>query len=360
MSAAEMRAVVIHAAGDVRQESLPRPEPGPGEVLLQVTIAGICGTDAAFFRHGEGLVPRSVEPRWPIALGHEFAGRVAALGEGVAGLALGDLVASGAGASCGRCDRCREGRTNLCTSYWTAGVHRDGGLAEYCVVPAATCEPTRAHGVEGDAAGLAQPMAIAVHAVSRGQLAAGQRALIIGAGGIGAFATWEASQLGAEVTVCDRDPARLQIAAALGAAATVPATEQPLDEQLEAERGRFDVVYEMTGAAGPLAAAIALVRPGGRVVAAGVQAKPPALDVGLLTAKEIELVGTMAHVRAADLPRALDLIAARAEGWADVAPRVLSLGDVVEHGLPELVAGSSARIKTLADPQAAASRPFQP
>ena len=352
-----MQAVRIHGGGDVRLESVPRPRPGQGEVLLQITAAGLCGTDAALFRHGIGLVPRSVEPQWPIVLGHEFSGRVAELGEGVEGLAVGDLVASGAGVSCGHCAPCRAGRTNLCTTYWTAGVHRDGGLAEYCAVPAATCEPTRPHGVEGDAAGLAQPMAIAVHAVSRGRLVGGERALIIGAGGIGIFATWAASQLGAEITVCDRDPERLEIAQALGAEATVPAGEQPLAEQLAGER--FDVVYEMTGAAAPLAAAVELVRPGGRIVAAGVQAVPPPVDVGRLTANEVELIGTMAHVRGADLPRALELIAARPEGWADVAPRVLSLADVVAQGLPELVAGGSPRIKTLADPLAATSRPYE-
>ncbi|OJU83853.1 MAG: hypothetical protein BGO11_03315 [Solirubrobacterales bacterium 70-9] len=353
-----MRAVRIHGREDVRLEEIERPEPESGEVLIEVTGAGICGTDAAFYRHGIDLVPPSQEARWPIVLGHEFSGRVAAVGEGVEALAVDELVASGAGVSCGECPRCREGHTNLCRRYWTAGVHRDGGLAEFVAVPAATCEPTAPHGVSGDAIGLAQPMAIAVHAVARGNPEAGQRALIVGAGGIGAFATWAAVQGGLEVTVCDRDADRLGIAAELGAARTALADDRPL-EQLLADAGEFDLVYEMTGAADPLLAALRLVRPAGRVVAVGVQAKPPTLDLVALTAREIELVGTMAHVRAADLPRALDLLAARPEGWADVAPRVLSLDDVAAAALPAMAAGESAQIKSLVDPRLVESRAYR-
>jgi (R,R)-butanediol dehydrogenase / meso-butanediol dehydrogenase / diacetyl reductase len=352
-----MQAVRIHGAGDVRLESMARPEPGPGEVLLNVTVAGICGTDATFFRHGVDIVPRSTEPRWPIALGHEFSGRVAALGDGVEDLTEGQLVASGAGVSCGHCARCLEGRTNLCQYYWTAGVHRDGGLAEYCAIPAATCEPAERHGVSGDEVGLAQPMSIAVHAVDRGGIGAGERALVIGAGGIGAFATWIISQIGAEAVVCDRDPARLLIAAALGAVRTEVAGDIPLTEVL-ADVAGFDVVYEMTGAPGPLAAAIDLVRPGGRVVAAGVQATPPEVAVARLTTNEIDLVATMAHVRATDLPRALGLIAARDAGWSDVAPEIIGLQEVVDSALPAFAAGQATRIKTLVDPSASAPRPL--
>jgi (R,R)-butanediol dehydrogenase/meso-butanediol dehydrogenase/diacetyl reductase len=358
MTVGPMRAIRIHGKEDVRLETIPRPEPGPGDVTIQVTAAGVCGTDASFFRHGIDLVPPPEEPRWPIVLGHEFSGHVAALGAGVDGLALGDLVASGAGVSCGACAQCRAGRTNLCERYWTAGVHRDGGLAEFCTVPAATCEPTRPHGVDGDAAGLAQPMAIAVHAIDRGHPTTGDRVLIIGAGGIGAFATWAATQLGLEVTVCDRDPDRLAIASGLGAVTTAIAGDEPLEEHLTDEAG-FDVVYEMTGAPGPLRAALALVRPAGRVVAVGIQAVPVELGLTHLTANEIELVGTMAHVRVVDLPRALDLLGARSGGWADVAPRLLSLADVIDSGLPDLVAGASRQIKTLVDPTSAESRPYR-
>jgi (R,R)-butanediol dehydrogenase / meso-butanediol dehydrogenase / diacetyl reductase len=359
-----MRAARIHGQGDLRVEERPIPEPGPGDVLLRITGAGICGTDATLFRLGTAVVPAGTEARWPIVLGHEFAGAVVDAGAGVDGIAVGDVVACGAGVSCGDCARCREGRTNLCLRYATAGVHRDGGLAGYCVVPAAICEPTARHGVTGDAAALAQPMAVAEHAVAVAGLREGERALVLGAGGIGSFATWAASSRGAEVTVFERDAGRLAIAAALGAARTVAADAdvEPL-EQLAA-RGPFDVVYEMSGAQGPLDAAVALTRPGGRLVAVGVHGVRRPIDLDRITLQEITLHGTLAHVRAVDLPRALDLVGARAASWADVAPVVVGLDALTGDSGPAGAVASAAAdggappIKTLIDPWATAPRPF--
>ena len=333
-----MRAARIHGPGDLRLEDVPVPSPGSGEVLLRITGAGICGTDATLFRLGQTVVPAGTAARWPVVLGHEFAGEVV---EGA--LEPGTVVACGAGVSCGACARCREGRTNLCARYATAGVHRDGGLAEYCVVPAAICEPAAPHGVSGDAVALAQPMAVAEHAISVARLAGGERALVLGAGGIGSFATWAAAARGAEVTVFERDPARLAIAAALGAAVTVAARDE-----LE---GPFDVVYEMTGAEGPLEAAVALTRPGGRLVAVGVHGVRRPIDLDRITLQEIALHGTLAHVRARDLPRALDLLGAR-DSWSDVAPTVFGLDVLADGPAP----GSA--IKTLIDPWATQPRPF--
>jgi (R,R)-butanediol dehydrogenase / meso-butanediol dehydrogenase / diacetyl reductase len=357
-----MRAARIHGANDLRIEDVPVPAPGTGEVLLRITAAGVCGTDATLFRLGAAVVPEGTEARWPIVLGHEFAGEVVEVGDGVAKLAAGEVVACGAGVSCGACRQCRSGRTNLCQRYATAGVHRDGGLAGYCVVPAAICEPAAAHGVHGDAVALAQPMAVAEHAISVARLAAGERALVLGAGGIGSFATWASASRGAAVTVFDRDVARLAIAATLGAEHTVHAAAdaEPIDQL--AGRGPFDVVYEMTGAQGPLDAAVALVRPGGRIVAVGVHGVRPPIDLDRITLQEITLHGTLAHVRAVDLPRALDLLGARREPWADVAPVVLTLDALAGGGGPAAAAtarpGEAPPIKTLIDPWATEPRPF--
>ncbi len=119
----DMRAAVLHSVGDLRIEEKPAPEPGAGEVLIRVTVCGVCGSDATEF--GRGLV--LAQP--PVTLGHEFAGVVEALGPGVEGLAVGASVVCGAGVSCGECKPCREGRTNLCRNYSTIGFHHDGGLA---------------------------------------------------------------------------------------------------------------------------------------------------------------------------------------------------------------------------------------
>jgi (R,R)-butanediol dehydrogenase/meso-butanediol dehydrogenase/diacetyl reductase len=358
-----MRAIRIHGRDDVRLEDVPMPVLHPGHVLLRITAAGICGTDSALARFGEAVVPAGTPARWPVVLGHEFAGEILEVAPGVEGLSEGDLVACGAGISCGECRQCRAGRTNLCQRYATAGVHRDGGLAEYCAVPAAICEPAATHGVAGDTAAMAQPMAVAEHAIDAAGLSAGERALIIGAGGIGSFATWAASSRGAEVTVYDLDVARLSIAESLGAAHTIAADlETSAVEALEPE-GPFDVVYEMTGAQGPLDAAIATTRPGGRIVVVGIHGGPRTADVDRITLQEIEVHGTLAHVRSVDLPRALDLLGSREASWADVAPSVHPLGELVTTGDGELTRPTTqdapAPIKTLIDPWTSAVRPFQ-
>ena len=200
-----MRAVRFHAAGDIRVDEVPAPPaPGPGEVLLKVATAGICGSDGLEYAKGPSLirpldVPHPVTGHLgPLTLGHEFAGEVVAVGDGVEDLRPGMLVACGAGMSCGTCPPCRAGRTNLCTTYATIGFHADGALAEHVLAPADICFDAGAYGLGPDAAALAQPMAIAVHAARRGRVAADELVLIIGAGGIGSFLTFAAVSAGAD------------------------------------------------------------------------------------------------------------------------------------------------------------------
>ena len=131
-----MKAAVYHGPKDIRIESVPDPgRPGATEVVLEVVRAAICGTDSAEWDHGPLLA------RPPVVLGHEFVGRVIALGDQVQDRTIGDRVVSGAGVSCGTCEWCRAGRTNLCARYHTLGLHVNGGLAEFVTTPAAICRP---------------------------------------------------------------------------------------------------------------------------------------------------------------------------------------------------------------------------
>ena len=139
-----MRAAVLHARHDLRVEDRPYPHSAPDELLLEVRTVGICGTDAHEFAAGPHMFP--LEDQHPVTghvgpmvPGHEFAGTVVEAGSRTAGFAAGDLVASGAAYSCGECDQCLRGRTNLCRRYATVGLHRDGALAQYVAVPAAAC-----------------------------------------------------------------------------------------------------------------------------------------------------------------------------------------------------------------------------
>lgn len=357
-----MKAAVFHGRRDVRIEAVDDPVPEPDELLLRIHASGICGTDAHEFAHGPTMLP--IHERHPVTghvgpiiPGHELAGTVVALGAAVDGFAIDDLVVSGAGIWCGECVECGRGRTNLCLRYATVGLQRNGGLAQYCRVPAATCRAVGPYGLASDVATLAQPMAIATHAMRRGRLTDGDHVVIIGAGGIGAFLTFAAVVQGAHVTVLDLDAGRLGLADRLGAHEVLaPQPDVPVRDSLRVAAGFPTVVYEVTGSQAGLATARDLLVGGGRLVVVGLQPEPADLDLRDLTLREIELIGTNAHVCDADLPHALGLLAAREGSWSDVAPVALALDDLVTDGLEPLAYGRSERVKTLVDPWISATR----
>jgi (R,R)-butanediol dehydrogenase/meso-butanediol dehydrogenase/diacetyl reductase len=356
-----MRAAVMHGRGDIRIEEVPRPVPGPGEVLLRISCVGICGTDAAEFSRGPTMFPLTrrhpvtghVGPMIP---GHELAGYVEDAGDAADELRPGTLVASGAGISCGTCAWCRRGRTNLCTSYSTVGLDRHGGLAEYAAVPASTCVDVGASGLGPDVAALAQPMSIAVHAMRRGRPEAGEVAVVVGVGGIGAFLVYALAAAGLTVIAADLDAERLAIATRLGAAHAVDGSDPgALGRTLAGEQLASTVVYEVTGTPAGLRAALGILHRGVRLVMVGHQAAPAEFPYPSLTHDELEVIGTNAHCRAVDLPEAIRLLSARAEGWRDIAPVALPLASLGDS-LTELARGSSGRIKTLIDPWAGERR----
>ena len=359
-----MRAAVYHGARDLRIEEVEIPEPGPGELLLEVHAAGVCGTDASEWDHGPMMFPLAERHPWsghrgPMIPGHEFGGRVAGRGPGVEGFPDGALAACGAGVSCGSCRWCRAALTNFCRRYYTVGLQRHGALAQYVTAPASVCLEVGGLGLGDDEAALVQPMSIALHSFRQGAPAPGDPAAVIGVGGVGAFLVYAAAQAGARVLAADLVPERLAAAEALGAARTVLVDPGgPLLPQLEeALGGRAAAVYEVTGAPSVLAAALELVRPRGRVIAVGLGSAPVPVDVRSLTLREAALVGTNAHVFAADFADAARLIAARAEGWSDAAPAALPLDLAVEEGLRPMAEGRAERIKTLIDPWAGRIRP---
>src|SRR5436190_6090113 len=205
-----MKAAVFHGPHDVRIESVADPPaPAPEDVVLEVIRAAICGTDAAEWDHGPVLC------RPGVVLGHEFVGRVVEAGDGVLALRAGDRVVSGAGISCGRCRWCLLGRTNLCAEYRTLGLQVDGGLAEYVTSPASICRHVP-DACDDDAAAMAQPLAVALHALSRVALAPDESVAVIGAGGIGSFIVAGAARRARDgrVVALDVDAERLATAAA--------------------------------------------------------------------------------------------------------------------------------------------------
>jgi (R,R)-butanediol dehydrogenase/meso-butanediol dehydrogenase/diacetyl reductase len=352
-----MKAARYHGRLDIRIEDLPIPAPSADELLVQVTAVGICGTDAGEFANGPTLFPidrpHAVTGHCgPMVPGHEFAGIVAGVGRDVTGFAEGDLITSGAGVSCGACRACRAGRTNLCARYFTIGLNRDGALAEFTTVPASACLNVARRHLSGDVAALAQPMSIAVHAMRRGDPGEGDAVVVIGAGGIGSFLVHAAARAGADVTALDLDADRLAVAGELGAAATVQtARDAALDEVLAALPSVPTVIYECTGVPAAVRAAIDAVEQGGRVVVVGLHKHPVPIDLLGISLNEKEVVGTLAHVFAADLGDAVDLLEDGSALWPRVAPTVVPLDDLVDKGLRPMVEGGATPIKLLLDPR---------
>lgn len=328
-----MKAAVFHGPQDVRIEDVPDSAVrDPGDVVLEVTRAAICGTDAAEWDHGPVLC------RPGVILGHEFVGRVVDLGKDVTSLRVGTRVVSGAGISCGRCRWCLTGRTNLCAAYRTLGLQVDGGLAEYVTTPASICRVVPEI-CNDDAAAMAQPLAVALHALSR----VGQRpddvVAVIGAGGIGSFIVAGASRrtVNGRVVAVDIDDDRLATASALGAQQAANPNGHDLAELLlELSDGvGFDVVIEASGAPHAPAAAVAGTRRGGRVLLVGLHSAPRVMDLTPMIVREIDIVTTVAHVCDSDIPAALQMLADSDVASVTAGPRI-ALDALVEEGLRPL------------------------
>lgn len=344
-----MKAAVFHAPGDVRIESVAEPPPpGPGELLIRVTKAALCGTDSAEWAHGPLLA------RPPVVLGHEFTGQVVAAGPGAGHFAAGTRVVSGAGIACGTCEWCASGRTNLCATYQTLGLHRDGGLAELVLSPASICQDVPV-GLDDIGAAMAQPLAVALHAARRGRVGPGRSAVVIGAGGIGTFIVAAAASLGADpVIAIDVADARLATAAKLGATMTVNGGHEDAAGAVREATGQqgAHVVIEASGAPASPAAALEMVRRGGDVVIVGLQPAAARLDLFSVSVREVDVHGTLAHVCGEDLAQALTLLTTT-QLAATALGGVIPITDLVEGGLRPL-ADRTAKGKIVVDVQGSA------
>jgi threonine dehydrogenase-like Zn-dependent dehydrogenase len=301
-------------------------------VVLAVIRAAICGTDASEWDHGPVLC------RPGVVLGHEFVGRVVERGADVTAFQVGDRVVSGAGISCGRCPWCLRRRTNLCAEYRTLGLQVDGGLAEHVSTPAAICRLVP-DACDDDAAAMTQPLAVALHALSRVAQGPDDDVAVIGAGGIGSFIIAGASSraVNGRVVAIDIDDERLATAAALGASETANATGHDLSALLlELSSGTgFDVVIEASGAPHAPPAAIAGARRGGRVLLVGLHGAPRAIDLTPMILREVDIFTTVAHVCDTDIPAALELLA-ESDVAAVTAGLRIPLEALVDDGLRPL------------------------
>jgi threonine dehydrogenase-like Zn-dependent dehydrogenase len=295
-----MRAAVTESPGSMVLCERPEPPPpGRGEVLIRPEAVGICGSDYHFFTGH--LSDAAGGSQFPRVQGHELAGTVTALGPGCrAGLEVGQRVAVFPLHACGRCYPCRVGRPNTCDRFELTGIHRDGGLQELLaedqqqVFPIATPWPA--------VAALAEPVSIAVRAVNRAALRAGERAVVLGAGPIGQCICLVARERGAETLVIDRQESRLALSREMGAETLVwPGGSQHSDTEAADEVVTSarqwagpdgpPVVFDATGAAAAVRAMVDMVASAGRAVQVGMSNEEAPIRVGSLTEKELDLLG---------------------------------------------------------------------
>ena len=288
-----MKSITAHGAKDLRIEDHDMPSPGAGEVLIKMERGGICGSDLHYYNHG-GF--GTVRLREPMILGHEVSGRVEALGDGVDGLGVGQLVAVSPSRPCNACAYCDLGQQNHCLNMRFYGSampfpHIQGAFREYLVADANQC--VMADGISAGEAAMAEPLSVVLHGAKQAGSLAGKRVLVTGCGPIGLLAVIVARAFGAvEIIATDVTEFTLAKAKEVGADTVLNVASSPdVFADYETNKGTFDVLFECSGVAAALGSAIPAIRPGGTIVQLGLGGDMT-LPMQAMTAKELSLRGS--------------------------------------------------------------------
>ena len=318
-----MRAVRLEAIGDMTIRMVEKLSAGPGEIIVRVLAAGICGSDRHMYK---GEYPTAI----PVTLGHEFCGLVEEVGEGVSSFVGGELVTVDPNIACGTCPACRRGRPNLCANLKAIGVTRDGGFADYVAVPCgqAFTLPADLDPVHG---AFCEPLACCIHAIDKAKIRPGDSVAILGGGVIGLLMVQLARLAGADqIILITRQLSRREAALRLGATQVLnPTTADAVAAVKDATRGGADVVIECAGVPETLQTGLQMVRRGGVFVLFGVT--PAGLEVPVLPfdllVNEVEIrpayLNPFTHARAAAMVASgileLDSLVTKTIGLEDVA-----------------------------------------
>ena len=323
-----MKALVKFAPGPGNMEirDVPVPVPMPGQVLIEVREAGICGSDLHIY-HSDIAIPL----RPPVVTGHEFSGVIAGLGQGVTGYSVGDRVVSETAFEyCGTCSYCIDGFYNLCNSRRTLGYWFDGVFARFTVVPAARLLKIP-DSVSFTAAAMMEPLACVVHAAEDcGRICPGDRVLVSGPGSIGLMALQVALAAGARVLVSGTaiDADRLKMALQLGAERIVCVPGESLEEAVAEFTGGagVDAVLECSGAARAIDAALPLVKKRGYFTQIGLPGRKIEFDIEKVCYRELHFSGSLGSRRASWV-RGLELVSS---GAVKLEPLVTSKRPITE------------------------------
>jgi len=300
-----MKAVRLYEGPEIRIEEVPEPQSGPGQIRVAVQAAGVCGTDL-HAAHGRLPVPVS-----PVIMGHEGAGIVDTIGEGVTNFSVGDRVLLLPSETCGTCPACERGHLGLCPRAQIFGMARDGTFAEKIVAPASCVMPLPDAVPFEHGAILADAVATAYHAVStRAGIEGGERVAVIGCGGVGYHAILLARMLGAkQIVAVDASEGALRRARAAGADVMLDARTDDARKAIRRAAGGDgpDVVIEYVGKKVTVELAMASVARGGRVIVGGVGMESPELGpLVSFVGKEIGVLGSMGYTRS-ELERVVGL-----------------------------------------------------
>jgi threonine dehydrogenase-like Zn-dependent dehydrogenase len=279
-----MRAAVYREKGRLVVEERPVPEAGPHEVVLRVSHCGVCGSDLHLVVEGWGR-PDSIG-------GHEYSGRVAALGSGVTGWRLGEGVVGGPAAGCGSCEYCTSHRPGLCASHGAPGVSDfQGAFAEYMRVHESQLRRIPA-GLSLREAALAEPLAVALHGITLSRIASGQRALVTGAGPIGMLTLAALRAREIDVTVSEPSATRRAVAVRLGASRVLPPDELPRPRMpFEFAPDGYDAAFECSGNPAAVESALRQLKRGGVLMLVGTGMAKPRLDANRMILGELRAIG---------------------------------------------------------------------
>lgn len=280
-----MRTFVVTGPHQAGVQEVPDPEPGPGQVVVDVTRVGVCGTDVEFYT-GEMAYLHSGHAHYPMRLGHEWCGTVSAVGDGVDPSWLGRRTTGDTMLGCGRCRRCTAGRQHVCEDRYEIGIRGGfpGALAERMAIPVTALQPLP-DTVDDVAGALVEPGGNALRSVWAADLHPGDRALVMGPGTIGLLVAMLARAQGAEVHLVGRSQRSRDFAAGLGFAGVWTFDDLPVLP--------WDAVVDATNAPAMPPRAVELVEPGRRVVCVGLATTPSRVDTRDLLLKDVTAVGIL-------------------------------------------------------------------
>lgn len=339
-----MKALRWHAKKDLRYEDIPEPYPQPGQVKVKISLAGICGTDLREYNIGPCVISTN---KVPLTIGHEFAGRVVEVGEGIFNMKVGDRVTGLCYSACGKCYFCKKGAFNLCTSKDLIGASSDGCMAEYLVTPRYALLKL-SDSVSDEIGALVEPFSVGMHAVNQGNVCPGDKVVVVGDGPIGLFTLLAAKAAGAsEVFVISKHKSRGRIASTIGATAVLNLENgDPVKFIKDRTDGLgADISFDCVGNPDTPQLSLDLARPSGTTVIVGASYNPSPFYFRSLMGNEKKVVGSSTYLNEPGM--AVALLTDKRIDISRLITSIVPLKDAVEKGFQKLLDNKEDNLKVL-------------